>query len=292
MASFITITKNALQLTWEKRSLWWVMIPAGLLVGANTYLAAIAQQALPETSEASVWRPLIASQELALLFIFLLVALLGQSLLRGIVVFALNQKFQDEKSTTAKRVDVSNKPWRAAGVSVIFETAYWITTLLIAATLSIPCFLAWRFNPSALPAILELGFLLLLTIGVYLHFVKELSVFYAILGDIRFRLAIDLGFRLFRRQSMNTILFFFYAALLALFFTLLIGGLIAPFGISQKDSPWQATLIGVLPFGFYFIFDQALRLIFFRAIATTPKKPISEEIALKASENPSGITPS
>lgn len=176
-------------------------------------------------------------------------------------------------------------------MSIIFESAYWLVLIGIGIILSIPSLVAQRFNLSIMPTVFELGFLLLITIGVYLYFIKELSCLYAILGKTRFRSAGDLGFRLFRRHAFNTVLFFFYAALLTLFFSLLVEFFFRLIRIEATQQPSFQSLSMTIPFGFYYIFDQMLRVSFFRSIATTPKKPVGKETVLETSQTPSGISP-
>lgn len=291
-ASFTTITERALRLTWQGRSLWWSAIPVGICIGIGTHMSTLLQDTLPESTDAALWVPLLTDQRLVIGLALLFLALIAQSLLRGALVFLLEHRLRKTGSSEVVKKPTTLTLLHAAGTSLIFEMVYWLTLLIIAAVFAIPCLFAWRFNPSVLPAILEIGFLLLLTIGVYLYFIKELSLLYGILGNLRFQPATDLGFRLFRRQAWSTTLFFFYAAILALFFSILIEGLVMLFGISKENTSWYTSALIALPFGIYFIFDQALRLTFFHAIAATPKKPITKEIVLEPDKSPSGIAPS
>lgn len=266
-------------------------LPLGICIGIGTHTNALLQDTLPKTPDTTLWVTLMSNSGVLFAFGTLLAVACGQSFLRGIIVFSLERRNREKELRGIQNL-AFRKIFRGACLSVFFEVTYWLALLLIAFAFAIPCLIAWRFNPSALPAILEVGSLLLMTIGVYLYFIKELSVFYAILANVHVQTAIDLGFRLFRRQAFNTILFFFYAALLAICFSMLAEGLIASVKIPKTDVSWGMTLVRALPLGIYFIFDQALRLMFFRAIATTPKKPITEEAALKPSERPSGAASS
>ena len=290
VASFTTLTRDALQLTWQRRSLWWIAAPVALCIGISSFASSLFQEILPDSPEASHWPLVLTNEQLPVAALLLMAAIFGQSFLRGAIVFSL-ERWIREKGLREIKPTRLKKYFRAALVSAFFEVAYWLLFVLIATTLTIPCLVAWHFNPSVFPIIVQIGFLLLMTIGVYLYFVKELSAFYAVLGGIRPSLAIDLGFRLFRRHVFDTALFFFYATLLALFFTLIIGVPRALFETSEKAASWETTLFSALPLGLYFIFDQALRLTFFRSIAAHPKKTMAEERLLKPSESPSGIAP-
>ncbi len=293
MASLTTITRNSLQAFWKHRPLWWFTVPAGMFVGLSTFVSNTVQDRIPDASKIPSWSSLLDDHRLLLAVGASLLLVLCQSAIRGALIALFIHRMN-----TVSGIRVSNRklPWsdviRAIRASVSFEAAYWLVLIGIGVIITIPSFLAQRFNPSILPAVFELGFLLLITIGVYLYFIKELACLYAILGKTGFRSAVDLGFRLFRRQAFNTVLFFFYAALLALFFGLLVefSLRIVHIPIEQHSLFW--SLFTAIPFGFYFIFDQILRVSFFRSIATTPKNPAIKETILEASQTPSGILPS
>lgn len=292
MASLIAITRNSFQALWRHRSLWWFAVPVGTLVGLSSFVMIIIQDRLPNTPDFSSLASLFSDYRLfgALGASFIIV--LCQSAMRGsLIVFFVYQTNETGDATTNDR----RVPWRdmsrACRISAIFETAYWFALFGIGTVLAIPSLLAQRFNPSIMPTVFELGFLLLITIGVYLYFTKELSCLYAILGKTGFRSAGDLGFRLFRRHAFNTVLFFFYAALLALFFSILIESFFRLVRVSTESHSLFQSLLMAIPFGFYYIFDQLLRVSFFRSIATSPKKPAAKGTVLETSQTPSGISP-
>lgn len=288
MASFTRITHTALSAVWQRRKLWWFAVPAAMLIRIGSVLTADIQRTLPETTDFSLWFAALADSHSLRYLGFSLAIVLGQALLRGPFIHSLERGLREQETPSAD--NSRRRLFRAAIIALSFEAMYWLLLLLIAGLVVIPGFLAWHFNPSALPAILELGVLVLMALGVYLYFIKEFSLFYALLGKLQFSSAVDLGFRLFRRQAFYTALFFSYASLLAFFFTLFFSALAD--SLFKTDPNPIIELFTALPFGFYFLFDQALRLMFFRTIALTPKKPIADAVALKPSESPSSVTPS
>ncbi len=291
IASLAMITRDALRLAYERRSLWWFAFPASLCIGIGSLASQKLQSTLPtETADAALWISLFTNQSWLIAVGLVFVATFGQSIIRGPLLILLNRKptIKHDLSQTITWL----KAIRAIYIAITFELTYWLFLIGTAALVCLPSLLAWHFNPSVLPVLIELGLLLLLTLAIYLHFIKELSLFYALLGKVRFTTAVDLGFRLFQRQTFTIVLFFFYAALLALFFGLLFEAAKKILGLSLSDLNRMAYFFTFIPLGGYFIFDQTLRLFFFRAVATPPKKPLTKKVALETSESSSSITPS
>ncbi len=287
MVSLMTITRGSFQAFWKHRILWWFAIPAGILVSLSSFVSTTAQNYLPETPNLSSLTSFFLDHRIILTLGIALVVVLCQSLIRGALVALFAHRMNETDPILPKKTLPWRHMFRGSRMSMSFEAAYWLVLIGIGIVLVIPSLLAQRFNPSIMPTVFELGFLLLITIGVYLYFTKELSCFYAILGKTGFWSAGDLGFRLFRRHAFNTVLFFFYAALLAIFFSLLTEFFLRMIRLRVE----QQALFMAVPFGFYYIFDQLLHVSFFRSIATTPKKPVAKEAVLETSQTPSGISP-
>lgn len=292
MASLMTITRGSFLAFCKHRILWWFAIPAGTLVGLSSFVSIAVQDYLPENSDFSSLTSLFLDRRLIIALGISLLVVLCQSLIRGALVALFAHRMNESGDSALPN---KTRPWKnmlhGGRMSIIFEAAYWLVLIGIGIILAIPSLLAQRFNPSVMPTVFELGFLLLITIGVYLYFTKELSCLYAILGKTGFRSAGDLGFRLFRRHAFNTVLFFFYAALLTLVFSLLTELFFRLFRLGTEQRSLLQSLFMAIPFGFYYIFDQILRVSFFRSIATTPKKPVTKETVLETSQTPSGISP-
>ena len=291
MASLMAITRNSTEAFWKHKRLWWFSVPIGILIGLGSLAPASFQDRLPDTSDISSWSLLLSSSGLLTAIAISFAIMLSQSVLRG----ALIALFADQMSESLEGArGTRTVPWknmlRFGYTSLHIEIFYWVALGAIGIAVITPSILAQHYNPSIMPTVFELGFLLLITIGVYLYFVKELSCLYAILGKINLRSAGDLGFRLFRKQAFNTVLFFFYAALLTLFFSLLIDLVSRAFPSFPNAKPFVPSILAAIPFGLYFVFDQILRIFFFRSIAVSPKKPVVKEVTLEPSQTPSGAS--
>ncbi len=207
------------------------------------------------------------------------------------MLIALNQTAtRDEKSS-----DPSARPgWiRAAFLSLLFQIAFWCLLCILGLILFLPSYTAWIINQESFPVLTEMALILFLTLAVYLFFIKELAYFFALFSKISLPTSIDLGARLFRKYSFATVLFIFYASLLALLVIVLIDSLLAPIRLILPEPIRQqaVSLVGVLLFGYYSLFDQSLRLVFFRSIAAPPKRRASKEPLTKPAESAPGITP-
>jgi len=270
MASLMTITRSSFREFRKHRALWWFAVPIGVLTGVSSFISIGIQDHIPKTEDLTSLTSLLSNGRLILTLGVSLLVVLCQSTLRGILLGLYVHRINTSDTTKHTLF-----PWqdmlRAGRVSLTFEGAYWLLLISIASVVALPTFLAQRFNPSI---------------------IKELSCLYAIFGKTHFRSAGDLGFRLFRRNSFNTVLFFFYAALLALIFSLLIEYFFRLIHVPINQPSFLLSLFMALPFGLYYIFDQILRASYFRSIATTPKKPIIKEPVLEASQTPSGISSS
>ncbi|MFZ1626710.1 MAG: hypothetical protein WAT81_02810 [Candidatus Moraniibacteriota bacterium] len=291
MAPLTSITIRALRMAWRGHFVWWIAIPIGTLIGISSYAAEEIQHMLSDSSNRSVFlHTLTHSSTISLMGLSLFAACI-QSALRGPLVLLLGRVRKEKWLSRQKRIS-RTEYFRALFVSLACDLVYWLMLIAVVSLFAIPCLAAWRFNPPILGGILEIGLLLFLVISIYLYCIKELAFLYTILGHVRLFPALDLGFRLYRRQTFNSTLFFFYAALLALFFALLIEICTAISGVSELRADRVLSLVLSLPFGLYYVFDQALRVSFFHSIATPPKKPATTEAVLEPRESQSGVVPS
>ncbi|MGB3073657.1 MAG: hypothetical protein WBB68_05355 [Candidatus Moraniibacteriota bacterium] len=291
MAPLTSITVSAFRVAWRRRFLWRLALPVSVLIGINSHVAREIQHTFLDSTDRSHWFSLLTDSATLTLFGLVVLVSLLQSAIRGPIILFLEHGYPHDAKVKRKGVSRSEM-LRAIFVSATFDVLYWFTLLIVATVIAVPCFIAWQFNPSVLTGILEFGALILFTLGVYLSFIKELACLYALLGNVRLSSAVDLGFRLYRRQAFNTLLFFSYAVLLAILFAVFVGSLISAVGLARFQAGWLVIIASSLPFGLYTIFDQSLRLSFFHSVATTPKKPALKEIALEPSESQSGVAPS
>jgi|GEM_PF-5522081 len=291
-ASFIAITESALRTLSKRQSTWWIALPVGWLIWKGSQLTSEAGALLNQVDTERFVEWLIQGQNTNFWILLggsLFVALL-KAPFRGIL-FLLLQK-EPQPSENPKNQKVSPKElFRGAIFSFFFEFGYWCAIALIGLILSISCLLAWRFNPSVFASVVEIALLLLIGISAYLYFIKELASLYCILGRTSPRGSIDLGIRLFRRHSFLILLFFVYLSLIALTFSFLTNAIMTSverlFGFTRDGLLLAGSTLFL--FGTYYLFDQSLRLAFFRSIAATPKQPVTKQPATKPIENAPSI---
>ncbi len=292
MAPLTSITIRAFRMAWQQHFVWWIAIFIGALMGISSYVAGGLQPLFTDsgTDRSLLLHSLTRPSTIGLIGLSLLAASI-QSALRGSLILILNRR-KDKENSASQRKIAWGEYRHAAVVTLICEITYVFILSVIAILIAIPCFAAWRFNPSILSGILEIGIILFLLISIYLYCIKELTLLYTLLGNIQLPPALDLSARLYRRQTLNTTLFFFYAALLALGFVLFIESCISISGISELRTTFSFSLVLGLPLGLYSVFDQALRVSFFYSIATPPKKPVETKTILEPRESQSGVVPS
>ncbi len=291
IVSFASLTRTALKDFLHNRSIWWMALPVGILSDLSSFFAAKTEKVLEGMSAAtplSTWIDTGLDLSFVLFLSLSFVFVLAQSPLRGIIVLLLQSVHLNrsrETSVQSKRGDLA----RVAKKAFLFESGFWVIIVLLGATLLVPSLLAWRFNQDALLAVSQLGLILFFSISLYLYLIKELSLLYLLLGDTSFRGSVDLGFRIFRRHSFLTLLFFVYLIMLAIIATFSISLASMALFFGTESDLLQIILTAPL-FGLYFIFDQALRLAYFRKIASRPKTPAEKVAATKPTEPATGIT--
>lgn len=290
MASLVKITRESLRAFRQHRFLWWFAVPIGILIGASSFLSEKVRESFSKTSDLSSLTPLLTERWFLLIVSASFLIALLQSVLRGMLVAVFIYQLNNDR--TIKSVPPSPRDILRSGfVSVSFEFTYWVFMAGIGIVIALPMLLSRHFNPTITPIIFELGFILVVTLGVYLYFIKELSCLYAIIGKVYFRSSLDLGIRLFRKHTFSTVLFFSYAALLALLMGVLMTTLFRLFHMPDPTGDNLSSLVFISAlFGLYFVFDQILRVTFFRSIAASPEKPLAKERVIEAAEAPSGLS--
>lgn len=288
--SFASLTRTALRDFFQNRSVQWVALPVGFLIVSSSFFASQAERLLKSSDPAFFVRWISVGPDSSFLFFLSLslVCTLAQSPFRGIAILLLQSAHLNQSAETPfrpKRQDF----FRVARTTLIFESGFWLFLIALGSILSIPGFLAWRFNPDAFTIVSQFGLILLLTLSLYLYLIKELSLLYSLLGNTSLLSAIDLGFRLFRRHSFLTLLFFTYASMLAILSTLSISLLGSMLDFFDVQNDFLKNFIAVPLFGLYFIFDQTLRLTYFRKIASRPKSPTAKVVTAKTVEPITGI---
>lgn len=291
-ASFTTLTRLALSNLRNKR-LWWFCIPAGICIALSTFYASKASSLIAEkdsTALLSFLQDELGHVFLALLGISFLFRI-GEAPLRGIVIPLLQFIHLKQKDESLK-----HPSWKdllhGAKKAFFFEFGFLGFITLLGGILLIPSLLAWKFNQHAFIPLFEIGFILLLGISFYLYFIKELSLFYCLLGKIGLRESINLGFRIFRRHSFLTVLFFIYLSMIGFIVTACIDLFVrlTPFVFAGPRNDVLPLIVSIPLFGFYFLFDQALRLTYFRHIAASPKDRAKKVSMAKEMDRATGTT--
>jgi hypothetical protein len=293
MIPLISITTSAFRVAWRKHFLWWLALPTSALIGLSSFATKSLHQNFLVVQEQWDWIHLLPDTSTTKLIVASVLAYFLQSALRGPIILLLNKNGRGADRYIQPIIRHYKELFRAFLTSLLCESIYVVSVLVIFSILAIPIFFSWKFNPGVFPVLAEIGFLILLALTLYLYFIKELALLYALLGQVRPSSAFELGLRLYRRRTIIILLFFLFAALLMLFFVSITEFLFLACGLSRLNLSLSDYLITALPIGFYFVFDQALRITFFNSIASTPKQtaPATTLLESKPNESPSGIVP-
>lgn len=290
--SFTDLTRDALRNVSRTRSLFWLVLPVGILISSASFTLSKSELLLSrlETEKFLVFMSSQTGFDFLLLISIVLALTLVQVPIRGITLILLQSSHQREASPDQASLQKKDY-WHAIRTALTFEIGYWLTLTTIGLLIVAPCVIAWRINPSVFPNISQIGFLLFIGTSLYLYFIKELSLFYGLVGKTHFRSSIDLGFRIFRRHSFLTLLYFTYVSILSFLATTIIA--ILSHTLLITTGAIQSTILDYAfsaPFfGIYFLFDQALRLVYFRKIASTPKSKVPKIAAAKSAEPATGM---
>lgn len=290
--SFTDLTRDALRNVLYNRSVFWLALPAGILISIASYTSSKAELILSglKTENISSLFSHPTALDLVPLILIGLIVLLLQAPLRGLTLFFL-QFFHLKQIDPTHPIAQKKDYWRAMRTGFLFEGIYWTALSTIGLIIIAPCIVASRVNPSVFPSILQIGFLLFIGTALYLYLIKELSLLYGLFGKISLRSSIDLGFRIFRRYSFLTLLYFTYLSILS-FLTTTLFTVFIQIILNLIISPQSDTFLFILsmPFlGMYFVFDQSLRLAYFRKIASTPKSKSAKVSVPKPAEAATGV---
>ncbi|MFA9262407.1 MAG: hypothetical protein ACEQSB_03565 [Undibacterium sp.] len=291
--SFIALTRDAVRNVLLGRSLLWFALPIGVLIASTSYSAARAETILNGKGLETFFSFLSDGADgTFLLFLTLSIALtFTQAPLRGLIILSLQSSYS--KAGNLDQNPPQRKDYlRALRIATLFELGFWLLITILCCLLLAPSFLAWQMNREAFPFVSQTGLILLISITLYLYLVKELSLLYGLLGNLSLRSSLDLGFRIFRRHALLTLLYFMYLSILSLLGTICIAAMSHALLLLFKiEGVGFSEYIFSLPFfGLYFIFDQALRLVYFRKIATSPKSRSPKIPTVESTEPVTGMT--
>jgi hypothetical protein len=202
-------------------------------------------------------------------------------------------------SFVAGKTGLPNYPTAARAIGKNFLRALFIESLalllllLVIIILSLPLWIASSSNPEAVAPLTTLGFATLIPIVIIIFFIRQYALFYLLLSPLSVRSAIETGAGLFSRFVFPSLLFgLFSFALTALFTFFLNLAILSIVALSGKVSiPLGETAVslaaGFVFFAWFAIFQQALWLAFFKAIAGTrdTEKTAAEKEAAFADNN-------
>lgn len=296
--SFVDLLYKSVSVLNQNRHLLWFGIPFGFF----TTLSAHISERLPSipSNESTSWSMLLTFGEQHIsLFVWTigLLIFLGilHSLTRGIFFVALEHSLNSsqksrEKSLQTRKVRAHLK---AAFTALVFDGIYWAAILLLSAILSFPIFLAFHFNQNAAPFISELALILIFLIGSVFFFLKEFALLYALLAHTSIPLSFELALHLFKKHVFLTFLFGIFILILSLLFTFPTNlAIIASDFIRslwfQEGFRWISLSI---VFGVGILIKESLRLLFFHALAATPRSKTPTINVLLEEKKSVGSTP-
>lgn len=164
----------------------------------------------------------------------------------------------------------------------LLEGFFFLSLTLTSIIITIPILFAESANPAAVPGVQLLAVIIFLLTAVILFSSKENAIYYSTLSRISIKSAIGQGYTLFTKTIFKTL--FFHLSVFSLLFTI--------FTFAEKTAMLSMSFLKsffgdrgsfldqyigwILSFVIItiaLVFEQALRLSFFRAIATLPKEP-------------------
>lgn len=281
--SFFELLQEAVRLVIQTKPLLWLLFPLGLLL----FITATQSESASEFLSAGISSPdeLLPflrehSRAIIILTSFTLLSGSLRAALRGPIFLLIEQTLlrRSLKEPTPQQSLHKKHYLRSSGVAFLFEGSYWITLLVLSLALFSPLLMAITFNPELGQTIGKLALLLLLVLAVIFFYIKEFSLLYVLLAHIRPRLALDLGLNLFQKHLALSLLFGFFLITLSFLFTFLfnfaiITSALIPLSALQSLSKF---LSGSIILGFATLLTDALHLLFFHALAATPRIKLAD----------------
>lgn len=184
-------------------------------------------------------------------------------------------------SSVAGKTGLKNYPDTARAIGKNFFSALLLDglavflLLAVITILSLPLWIASLHNPEAMTPLISLGFLTFIPIIIIIFFVRQYALFYLLLSPLSIRGAIETSSVLFSRFFFPSLLFGLFSFALTTLFTFFLNLVILSIVVlSHKVSlPSGDTSIslatGLVFFSWFSVFQQALWIAFFKAIAGT-----------------------
>ncbi|OGI14864.1 MAG: hypothetical protein A3E38_03020 [Candidatus Moranbacteria bacterium RIFCSPHIGHO2_12_FULL_54_9] len=228
---------------------------------------------------ASLFSSYTPYEMLSLTLVFLalsIVGIFGKSNLIAALAFVAGKTESPNHPATLPAIR-KNFFWALA-----LECIAFLLLLAVVGIVAIPFLIASWQNPEALTSLAHLGILTLIPVIIIIFFIKEYALFYLLLSPLPLRGAIEVGGALFSRRIGTSLLFGAFSFLLMAFFTFCLNLVILGIDALTKSiaAPFAGTTLSLIAsavlFAWFAIFQQALWIAFFKAIATPPEIPEAE----------------
>lgn len=177
-----------------------------------------------------------------------------------------------------------------------FLRALFLELVIIAALLAViailftPVGIALWKNPTAIGSLVGLASITLIPFAVFAAFVREYGLIYLLLAKLSPRDALYSGASLFSRFALLSIFFGFFSLLITIVFTfclnLSILSIDALFGRLSGESHVFSLVAAFILLTWFFIFRQALWILFFKEIAAPKNKDADTEEKVFADKIP------
>lgn len=293
MVSFADLLREAVRVVFHSpRFLVAFGLPFGLLAFAMTRINESIAPLLPEATltVSALWSALGTQEHLWVMLIALSITIsLVRSLLRG-PLFLTAERLIGPLPLKQLPTLKPKTSLRAALWSLVFEVTSWGMNIITAGIITLPIALALRYNPETTPFLAQLGFVIFLVMAVVFFFLKEFAILYNLLAHARFGTAWELGLKLFQKHLFQSLLFGLFLMALSLLFTFAANlAIIASdfIGIGWVRTG-AAALSVVIILGASTVIEEVLRLLFFHALAATPKLPVVKVKKLLEEKSPTG----
>lgn len=213
-------------------------------------------------------KPLIAVFSLLLFFILLFgLEIFGRSNLIVSLSFVTEKSILPNHPISPKAI--GKNFWRA----LLLECLTLLFLSVVVGILSLPYLIASSQNPEALDTLLRLGIIAFIPIAIVVFFIKQFALFYLLLSPLKLRRSLETGGALFSRFIFQSLLFGLFSFVLIFLFTFCVNAVILSLAtlLEKLGLPPEtlvvSSIVGLIFFTWFSIFQQALWLAFFKSIA-------------------------
>lgn len=280
--SFFHLLEEAVRIIFQSKLLLTLTLPLGGILFVSTKISEQLTPLLPQDLSSPLFLPLLKEEQPLIFSLGATLVFLGivHTILRGPLFLLIEERLLKQLPASPHQGALFNKKLlgRSALFSLSFETLYWGALLLIGAVISSPLFLAAKFNPSVIPSLFQIGTLLLLGLAIFFFYIKEFGLLYTLLAHIHPKLSLELGLKLFKKHSLLSLLFGLFLIALSFLFTffLNLAMIISAFIPFSKMESLVNGVSGIVILGFITVLTETLRLLFFHALAATPRIKLTD----------------